>query len=706
MTENASFNDQPIENPEADRYGIAPFARALAKSIEIMQAPIGAVLAIHGAWGSGKSSAINLIRHYLPEDKVKIADFKCWWFRGEEALTVAFLSQLQTTLGQTLGEEGRKVLKRLKQRLLNPSFLLKTGLTAASGQLGSAVEGFGEALEKAFDDEPESVEALYEEVMTQLRKKKQRFLIVIDDIDRLSPDEALQMFRLVKSVGRLPNVIYLLALDRALAEKIVAERYPSEGAHYLEKIIQAGFEIPTPKKWAMRDGLRQRLVEICGKPDDADAVRFENVLNDVVLPEMRTPRDVVRLENMLSVTWPAVRDEVDLADFVALETLRLRQPKIYLALREKQTFLCRRSTIVDLSDDDRAAADALLQGVPEPDHERYRKALQSIFVLLRLVWERAQRTSLEIESLGRARRAASFNHFETYFRFTIGDNVVRRQEIERILQMIRDGDKNSVFEILCRAVDDIGGGLPNRALLILYELSLWASEIAKLDDQRKLDFAETIFDLSKKIDEYFDRKILPDHRKYFQLFAAILRRPLASISSPDLAPRIAAALSHAPLSWRVYFLCDQMAREDDGRAIESQFLRKMVEETLPVIQEEARAGRIVKQRDLFMALNLWYRAANNRRAEVKRWTSEQLSNDDMVAQFARALMGRPRRGSADNTADEDGIAMSERLRNANAVIDLEQFRRRLGECHRDPDVAACLKAWPEHWSPLIKEIPS
>ena len=68
-------------------------------------------------------------------------------------------------------------------------------------------------------------------------------VVIIDDIDRLTPDEALLVFRLVKSVGRLPNVMYLIAFDRELAEKAVKERYPSEGPHFLEKIIQAYFRI-------------------------------------------------------------------------------------------------------------------------------------------------------------------------------------------------------------------------------------------------------------------------------------------------------------------------------------------------------------------------------------------------------------------------------------------------------------------------------
>jgi hypothetical protein len=66
---------------------------------------------------------------------------------------------------------------------------------------------------------------LHAELTAALAGQKTRFLIVIDDIDRLAPDETLLIFRLVKSVGRLPNVIYLLVFDRELAEANVAEGF-------------------------------------------------------------------------------------------------------------------------------------------------------------------------------------------------------------------------------------------------------------------------------------------------------------------------------------------------------------------------------------------------------------------------------------------------------------------------------------------------
>src|SRR5206468_11870154 len=109
MIQSKNFSDTPILTPEDDRFGIDPFAQALAKSFRNIASPVGATIAINGPWGSGKSCAVNLIRHHLKKDiedgKLGIIDFKCWWFRGEEALTLAFLQELNSSLHNSLSEK-------------------------------------------------------------------------------------------------------------------------------------------------------------------------------------------------------------------------------------------------------------------------------------------------------------------------------------------------------------------------------------------------------------------------------------------------------------------------------------------------------------------------------------------------------------------------------------------------------------------------
>jgi hypothetical protein len=65
-----------------------------------------------------------------------------------------------------------------------------------------------------------------------------------------------------------------LAFDRQIAEKIVAERYPSEGPHYLEKTIQAGFELPAPSQNDLNDSILDQIAQICGPPSERDMVHL------------------------------------------------------------------------------------------------------------------------------------------------------------------------------------------------------------------------------------------------------------------------------------------------------------------------------------------------------------------------------------------------------------------------------------------------
>jgi len=54
-------------------------------------------------------------------------------------------------------------------------------------------------------------------------------------------------------------------------------------------------------------------------------------------PFINTPRDIIRLINTLSVTYPPVKGEVNPVDFIAIETIRVFCPIIYDLIRKNET---------------------------------------------------------------------------------------------------------------------------------------------------------------------------------------------------------------------------------------------------------------------------------------------------------------------------------------------------------------------------------
>lgn len=93
--------DKPIHSPQNDLLGYGPFAEHLARGFLRIPSPEGFVVSLSGAWGSGKTSMLQLIEYYLKggltDEKIAIMHFNPWWFSGSDDLIRRFFDQLQIT---------------------------------------------------------------------------------------------------------------------------------------------------------------------------------------------------------------------------------------------------------------------------------------------------------------------------------------------------------------------------------------------------------------------------------------------------------------------------------------------------------------------------------------------------------------------------------------------------------------------------------
>lgn len=147
-------------------------------------------------------------------------------------MTLAFLQELNASLTKSLGAKAKELIPRLGKALLQAGPVIGPAVNLATGGIWGPISKGSLDFTKRFFSDSDSVEKVFDQISTILAQQSKRFLVLIDDIDRLTPSEALLMFRLVKSVGRLPNVMYLLVFDRDLAEKAISLTYPSEGPHF------------------------------------------------------------------------------------------------------------------------------------------------------------------------------------------------------------------------------------------------------------------------------------------------------------------------------------------------------------------------------------------------------------------------------------------------------------------------------------------
>lgn len=59
------LSDRALEDPTEDRLGFAPFAKNLADAICNVSAEECLVFALYGPWGTGKTTLLNFVLHYI-----------------------------------------------------------------------------------------------------------------------------------------------------------------------------------------------------------------------------------------------------------------------------------------------------------------------------------------------------------------------------------------------------------------------------------------------------------------------------------------------------------------------------------------------------------------------------------------------------------------------------------------------------------------
>ncbi|MBD2430813.1 MULTISPECIES: P-loop NTPase fold protein [Fischerella] len=69
----------------------------------------------------------------------------------------------------------------------------------------------------------------------------------------------MQLFRLLKAIPNFTNVVYVLAFNKDVVYKFIAETQGISGDIYLDKIIQTTFELPLPDKILLRRLLFEKL---------------------------------------------------------------------------------------------------------------------------------------------------------------------------------------------------------------------------------------------------------------------------------------------------------------------------------------------------------------------------------------------------------------------------------------------------------------
>jgi KAP family P-loop domain len=347
--------DRALSSGDEDKLGFREVAKQIVTSLVDCASQDGLVIGIEGAWGSGKSSLLFLIGDELgklPEDRrPTVINFRPWLIGNRDALITSLFGELSreldrvalnagdpTRISVAKAKEAGEALRSFMNGLGRAGSVIEfAGEASGIGLLKLAGKGAKAAADAAGKEPaPLPLSELKDKLVTSLRDLGHRFVITIDDVDRLEPAEVIEILRLVRSVVDLPNVIYLLCYDSdTLAHSIERAASVSGGHLYLEKIVQLTVMVPKPEPLQLRQWFSDELHLVASTKDEDELSRLKLVIDYEGGRQLRTPRSVVRALDAVRFFWPPLREaEADLADLVWLQFIKDGNSALYRWIEE------------------------------------------------------------------------------------------------------------------------------------------------------------------------------------------------------------------------------------------------------------------------------------------------------------------------------------------------------------------------------------
>lgn len=456
MDTTPTFADDPIARDEDDRLHRAPFVNQMEAALRAAgDTHASSVFALVGPWGAGKSSVLHLLVDKL-ESRWKIVEFNPWSYPDDASLQLGFFRELHAVLPQSgRAAKARAALGRLS-----------TSIAPVGGILGAFTGVDGDALLTSVGKLLEgdlSTSKAYEDAISALREAPQPILMIMDDLDRLDPAELVRVAKLVRLVGRLPNVFYLLSYDEATLLEVLT-RTPLVGTgegrakDYLEKIVQVRFDLPPLRPTQTKalvgehlDALQARLGITLNEPDHQ---RLDRAVEYSLLPRLHTVRGINRFFAQLDQLSSRLAEEVDFTDYVLLTWLRTAEPRVYALLHRDREWALGVTRAASLwlpktdHDDGSERRRILLErvrdcGVDSEHVEDVAALLGTLFPALRsdLIEARSRRAVSE-DAPGK-QRVSDPDYFDRYFAYLVPDGDVSDSIVRRGVNALNNGQEST-----------------------------------------------------------------------------------------------------------------------------------------------------------------------------------------------------------------------------------------------------------------------
>ncbi len=491
---------------------------------------------------------------------------------------------------------------------------------------------------QAGDQPPDAgqIAALRARVAATFSTGDKRLVVVIDDVDRLADAGAAEVLRLLASVAAVPNLVFLVSIGRGRPD-----------TEAVEKAFQVVIDLPLPDRSSLQQMFLDRLDPLLADARSSGLLHpdyWVDICANGIDPFLRTPRDVVRLVNAVSSTYPSVRGEVNPIDFTALETLRLYCPTAYEAVRRRPSaFLLPPSSRRD-EDGSLTETKAYHERWPRDldDDERARALglLMRLFPRLTDVLGARVMASLPEEEWAPLLLVASADLFPVYFQLAVPRGGISNADLQSKLEHF--GDTNQFAATLLELARDSSPDAPARLQAFLQRLETHIGEVAsreELEAAMRAVFQAADDLLRREVSGRLELDMQQHLRR-------VVRRLLLEVEQVERVSLLEEALggggSIATITDVVIMLGQQHGKyggewtEGAETLVTLSQLAQIENMALAAIRDASELDTLLGAPKMAEALTCW---ATWNRGECRAWVQRVISDDQGLIAFLQPFMG-------------------------------------------------------------------
>ncbi|GBQ81296.1 KAP family P-loop NTPase fold protein [Asaia bogorensis] len=685
--DNGIGAEAPIRTAQQDRLRRADFAARIATVLSELSLLEGRVFAIRGSWGFGKSSLKNLITERLDarNDGAEWLDFNPWQWGDGDAIARALFGQIADRLG---GEHSKAALARADalrrygailtgasaplKKVGSSSHIITTVLTnvsviaiaaaiglnlptAVKAATGLAMLSIGASLSGRLmthlgkDRSAEPLDKVRMSLEARLRELGKPLVVFVDDIDRLEPEHIRVLLRQVKANANLPNIVFVLLFQPSIVESALDPVADGDGRAFLEKIVQANFDLPAVPVSIVHETFGKDLSALAEpyatKANGFSQIRWGNAFVGCIQPFLRNMRDARRLISSIAVHIPLHSAgevfEVNIVDFLILETLRVFEPDLHSALFQNRTLLLQEQRYLangrDTATKEQAEKLLEMNSVQRPDVAK--DALKNLFPMLEWAFGGTHYADNFHNQWSAEKRACSPRYFPRYFELQTAAGELSERDFVAFAEatsdkalltaLINDVEAKGLLKSLAARLDERREMLPGENAAVLLPAMFKIAQ--SLVGESSGDPFNTPWVSAWRATSWYLKSIPKDVRGNLVVEALRSTRAL-SVGSILIQ------------------LNDPTSQEDDRRetfkpALELVTVEAMKTEWLKLIRERSvDISEMINAPDLMSQLYSWRAYASE--DEPRKWVEKATLTDEGFATFSSRMMNRGTRTSA------------------------------------------------------------